>query len=145
MVKKSTATATPADVPEAFFGNIEQPADHLLDAKKMVAPAFVAAPDDLIDDVLDAVLQLAPAFCAALAEHRDQLQALAHKISEQKHREYAGDRVYIPSTTESARRERGSRNAAILRDHQAGERMMLLERRYGLHRNTLWKIINSKG
>jgi Mor family transcriptional regulator len=143
MVKK--ATATPANVPEALFGNIEQPADHLPDAKKMVTSAFVAAPDDLIDDVLDAVLQLAPAFCAALVEHRDQLQALAHKISEQKHREYAGDRVYIPSTTESARRERGSRNAAILRDHQAGERMMLLERRYGLHRNTLWKIINSKG
>ena len=134
MVKKATATATPADLL----------ADHLPDAKKMVAPAFVAAPDDLIDDVLDAVLQLAPAFCAALAEHRDQLQALALKVSEQKHREYAGDRVYIPSTTETARRERSSRNAAILRDHQNGERMMLLERRYNLSKQAIWKIINSK-
>jgi Mor family transcriptional regulator len=145
MVKKATATATPANVPEALFGNIDQPADHLPDAKKMVTPAFVAAPDDLIDDVLDAVLQLAPAFCAALAQHRDQLQALALKVSEQKHREYAGDRVYIPSTTETARRERSSRNASILRDHQNGERMALLERRYGLGRTALWKIINSKG
>jgi Mor family transcriptional regulator len=135
MVKKATATATPADLL----------ADHLPDAKKMVAPAFVAAPDDLIDDVLDAVLQLAPAFCAALAEHRDQLQALALKVSEQKHREYAGDRVYIPSTTETARRERSSRNAAILRDHQNGERMMLLERRYSLSKQAIWKIINGKG
>jgi Mor family transcriptional regulator len=117
MVKKATATAT---------------------------PAFVAAPDDLIDDVLDAVLQRAPAFCAALVEHRDQLQALALKVSEQKHREYAGDRVYIPSTTETARRERSSRNAAILRDHQNGERMMLLERRYNLSKQAIWKIINSK-
>ncbi len=136
MVKKTAAaTATPADLL----------ADHLPDAKKMVSPAFVAAPDDLIDDVLDAVLQLAPAFCAALAEHRDQLAAMAKKISDQKHREYAGDRVYIPSTTETARRERSSRNAAILRDHQNGERMALLERRYGLGRTALWKIINSKG
>jgi Mor family transcriptional regulator len=135
MVKKATATTTPADLL----------ADHLPDAKKMVTPAFVAAPDDLIDDVLDAVLQLAPAFCAALAQHRDQLQALALKVSEQKHREYAGDRVYIPSTTETARRERSSRNASILRDHQNGERMMLLERRYSLSKQAIWKIINSKG
>jgi Mor family transcriptional regulator len=135
MVKKATATATPADLL----------ADHLPDAKKMVTPAFVAAPDDLIDDVLDAVLQLAPAFCAALAENRDQLQALALKVSEQKHREYAGDRVYIPSTTETARRERSSRNASILRDHQNGERMMLLERRYSLSKQAIWKIINGKG
>jgi Mor family transcriptional regulator len=144
MVKKATATATPANVPEALFGNIDQPADHLPDAKKMVAPVFVAAPDDLIDDILETVLQMAPAFCAALTEHRDQLQALAVKVSQQKHHEYAGERVYVPSTTEAARRERGTRNAAILRDHQAGERMMLLERRYGLSRVALWKIINSK-
>jgi Mor family transcriptional regulator len=128
MVKKAAATATPADL-------LAAPANQ---------PEFVAAPDDLIDDVLDAVLQLAPAFCAALVEHRDQLQALALKVSEQKHREYAGDRVYIPSTTETARRERSSRNAAILRDHQNGERMMLLERRYNLSKQAIWKIINSK-
>jgi Mor family transcriptional regulator len=130
VMKKSNAAATaPADL-------LAAPANR---------PEFVAAPDDLIDDVLDAVLQMAPAFCAALAEHRDQLQALAHKISEQKHNEYAGDRVYIPSTTEAARRERSSRNAAILRDHQKGERMALLERRYGLGRTALWKIISGKG
>lgn len=109
------------------------------------APAFVAAPDDLIDDVLDAVLQLAPSFCAALVQHRDQLAAMALAISDQKHREYAGDRVYIPGTTESARRERSARNRAIQRDHQAGERMALLERRYSLSRTAIWKIINSKG
>lgn len=107
--------------------------------------AFVPATDDLIDDVLDAVLQLAPSFCAALVQHRDQLAAMALAISDQKHREYAGDRVYIPGTTESARRERSARNRAIQRDHQAGERMALLERRYSLSRTALWKIINSKG
>jgi Mor family transcriptional regulator len=144
MVKK--ATATPADLLAVSVVNESlTTADHFPDATKMIAPVFVAAPDDLIDDVLDAVLQLAPAFCAELVKHRDQLQALALKVSEQKHREYAGDRVYIPSTTETARRERSSRNAAILRDHQNGERMALLERRYGLGRTALWKIINSKG
>jgi Mor family transcriptional regulator len=145
MVKKATATATPANVPEALFGNIEQPADHLPDATKMMQPVFVAAPDDLIDDVLEAVLQMAPAFCAALAEHRDQLAAMARKISEQKHHEYAGEQCYIAKTPEASRRERSSRNAAILRDHHAGERMMLLERRYGLSKQAIWKIINSKG
>lgn len=109
------------------------------------APAFVPATDDLIDDVLDAVLQMAPSFCAALAEHRDQMAAMALAISDQKHREYAGEQFYIAKTPESARRERGRRNAAILRDHQAGERMALLERRYGLSRMALWKIINGKG
>lgn len=129
MVKKTTATQAPAD----------------LLAAGAKAPEFVAAPDDLIDDVLEAVLQMAPAFCAALGEHRAQMQALAQKISDQKHREYAGDRVYIPITTERARRDRSSRNAAILRDHQSGERMPLLERRYSLSRQAIWKIIQSKG
>jgi Mor family transcriptional regulator len=141
MVKKATATATPADL-------LAEPANEPVIGNPITAiaaPEFVAAPDDLIDDVLDAVLQMAPAFCAALAQHRDQLQALAHKISEQKHREYEGERVYIPTTTQAARRERSARNAAILRDHQNGERMALLERRYGLGRTALWKIINSKG
>lgn len=115
------------------------------EGKTTPATTFAPAPDDLIDDVLDAVLQMAPSFCAALAEHRNQLAAMALAISDQKHREYAGDRVYIPGTTESARRERSARNRAIQRDHQAGERMALLERRYGLSRTALWKIINSKG
>lgn len=133
MVKKA---ATPAAA---------KPAPDLLGADAAQVAAFAPAPDDLIDDVLDAVLQMAPSFCAALAEHRDQLAAMALAISDQKHREYAGDRVYIPGTTESARRERSARNRAIQRDHQAGERMALLERRYGLSRTAIWKIINSKG
>ena len=144
MVKK--ATATPADLLAVSVVNESlTTADHFPDAKKMIAPVFVAAPDDLIDDVLDAVLQLAPAFCAELVKHRDQLQALAVKVSQQKHHEYAGEQCYIAKTPEASRRERSTRNAAILRDHQAGERMMLLERRYGLSKQAIWKIINSKG
>lgn len=109
------------------------------------APAFVPATDDLIDDVLDAVLQMAPSFCAALAEHRDQLAAMALAISQEKHQEYGGEQFYIAKTPEASRRQRSQRNAAILRDHQAGERMMLLERRYKLSKQAIWKIINSKG
>jgi Mor family transcriptional regulator len=104
--------------------------------------AFAPAPDDLIDDVLEAVLKMAPNYCAELSGQREQLAAMAQAISDQKHREYAGDRVYIPCTTEKARRERSARNRAIVRDHQAGERMALLERRYGLSRMAIWKIIN---
>ncbi len=130
MVKKITVTNTTAPIEP-----LATPANQ---------PLFVAAPDDLIDDVLEAVLQMAPDFCAALVKHRDELQALALKVSEQKHNEYAGERCYIAKTPEASRRERSRRNAAILRDHEAGERMMLLERRYGLSRQALWKIINSK-
>jgi Mor family transcriptional regulator len=64
---------------------------------------------------------------------------------QQKHHEYAGEQCYIAKTPEASRRERSTRNAAILRDHHAGERMMLLERRYGLSKQAIWKIINSKG
>lgn len=130
-------------LPDSKEGSI--PLVRLANGQLMLAPEFVPATDDLIDDVLDAVLQLAPSFCAALVQHRDQLAAMALAISDQKHREYAGDRVYIPGTTESARRERSARNRAIQRDHQAGERIALLERRYSLSRTALWKIINSKG
>ena len=129
MVKKTTAAAP-----------------DLLDAGAPPAPvAFAPAPDDLIDDILDAVLQLAPGFCAALSGHRDQLAAMAQAISTQKHREYAGEQFYIAKTPEASRRHRTQRNAAILRDHQAGERMMLLERRYKLSKQAIWKIINSQG
>lgn len=134
MVKK---TAAPAAT------QVAAPAPDLLAAEP--AAAFAPAPDDLIDDVLDAVLQMAPSFCAALAEHRDQLAAMALAISDQKHREYAGEQFYIAKTPEASRRQRSQRNAAILRDHQAGERMMLLERRYKLSKQAIWKIINSKG
>lgn len=135
MVKKTAATA--ANVPEALFGNIDQIASP--------TAVFAPAPDDLIDDVLDAVLKLAPSFCAALAQHRDQLAAMALAISQEKHQEYGGEQFYIAKTPEASRRQRSQRNAAILRDHQAGERMMLLERRYKLSKQAIWKIINSKG
>lgn len=127
MVKKAATAATAA--PDLLH---EAPA------------AFAPAPDDLIDDILDAVLQMAPSFCAALTQQRHQLAAMALAISDQKHREYAGEQFYIAKTAEASRRQRTQRNAAILRDHQAGERMMLLERRYKLSKQAIWKIINSK-
>lgn len=120
-------------------------ADSVVNECLTTATTFVAAPDDLIDDVLDAVLQLAPSFCAALAAHRDQLAAMARAISEEKHAEFGGEQFYIAKTPEASRRQRSQRNAAILRDHQAGERMMLLERRYKLSRQSIWKIINGQG
>lgn len=95
------------------------------------ASAYQPTRDDIIDDMLSLVLTLAPGFTAALAAQADaQIRA-----------RWGGDRPYI-----AARRGAGSsaRNAAIRRDYwQNGERIPLLERRYGLSKSRIWEILKS--
>lgn len=57
-------------------------------------------------------------------------------------RDYAGERVYIGQPAAVAM-EKTARNRAILRDWQAGERIALLVRRYGISKPRLYQIINS--
>lgn len=93
------------------------------------ATPYVGNENDLVDDILMRVIAMAPGFTAALA---------AQVAAETRDR-WGGDRVYI-------QRKGGTlseRNAAIKRDHAAGERIPLLERRYSLSKARLWEIIKS--
>jgi Mor family transcriptional regulator len=92
------------------------------------AAPFVPADNDLIDDVLRRVIEMAPAFSAALAK----------EISQQVRQDWAGDLLYIAKNNTSMR---GQRDLKIRRDWQMGERLALLERRYGLSERRLRQII----
>ena len=52
-----------------------------------------------------------------------------------------GDRPYIAKAGESAATEMSKRNAAILRDHRAGERATYLARKYGISRKRVHEIV----
>lgn len=96
---------------------------------KTDATAYAGNENDLIDDILMRVIALTPGFSAAVA---------AQVASETRDR-WGGDRVYIQRKGDTL----SSRNASIKRDHAAGERIPLLERRYGLSKARLWQIIQS--
>ena len=101
------------------------------DSKPHTAAAHLGNENDIIDDILRRVIAMAPGFTAALAE----------QVDKQARAQWGGDRPYI-----SIRRGGGTstRNAAIKRDYwQNGERIPLLERRYGLSKSRLWEIIKA--
>lgn len=86
--------------------------------------------DDIVQDMLSLVMSLAPNFT----------QALADQVDAQVRERWGGDEPYI------ARRRgegRSARNAAIRRDYLAGERLGLLERRYGLSERQLLRIVKT--
>ena len=85
--------------------------------------------DDVVEYTLRCVLALAPSFQACLAR----------QIEAQVRGTFGGARVYVGKR---AGEGAATRNAAIRRDYRAGERLELLERRYGLGRVQLWRIIN---
>lgn len=92
---------------------------------------YVPNENDIIDDILRRVIAMAPSFSESLAEQIDK-QARAH---------WGGDRPYIASRSGAGT---SARNAAIKRDYwQGGERIPLLERRYGLSKSRLWEIIKA--
>lgn len=95
-----------------------------------VIEPFEPNENDIIDDILRRVIAMAPGFSAALAA----------QIDKETREQWGGDRPYI-----SLRRGAGtsSRNAAIKRDYLAGERILLLERRYALSPRRIWQIIKS--
>ena len=101
-----------------------------IDSKSLDAP-YVPNENDIIDDILRRVIAMAPAFTAALAA----------QIDKQARAQWGGDRPYIAHRNGAGT---SSRNAAIKRDYwQGGERIPLLERRYGLAKSRLWEIIKS--
>lgn len=54
--------------------------------------------------------------------------------------EWGGDRPYIGREADAVR-ERSRRDRAIIADHQAGERIPLLMRKYGLSRPRIYRIL----
>jgi hypothetical protein len=94
------------------------------------AAALRAVPfvDDPIEFFSRCVLALAPELSAAVLEH-----ARAHTQDQ-----LGGGEYYVGRDLQ---RRREQRNAAIKRDHQAGERIPLLQRRYGLTRSQLHRIL----
>lgn len=102
-------------------------------ATKPNAPATPdtdACENDIIEDIFAAVIAMAPQFTAEL-----------EKIKHAKRQAWAGDRPYI---AHRAGDSTSPRNQAIKKDYwQNGERIPLLERRYGLSKARLWQIIKS--
>lgn len=90
-----------------------------------------AADDDLIDDILRRVLELAPQLSASIAA----------QVARDARSYWGGERIYIGQRSGQDRMLQTQRNAAIRRDHQAGERIPLLERRYGLSRSRIIQIL----
>ena len=95
------------------------------------AAPFVPADNDLIDDVLRRVIEMAPAFSAALAA----------QISKEVRREWAGESVRVCYIKSEARAYKSRRDEAIKRDWQRGERLPLLERRYGISERRIRQIL----
>lgn len=58
-------------------------------------------------------------------------------------RDWGGDRPYIAKTGEAAQAVLSRRNAALLRDWQAGERPAALARKYKISRVRVWQIVSA--
>ena len=106
--------------------------------KKMQHPLLPAEPTpaayepsatDIISDLLSQVQAMAPEFSVALAA----------QIERDAREKWGGDRIYVQRNGGTL----SHRNAAIRREHQAGERIALLSRRHRLSAARLWQIINS--
>lgn len=85
--------------------------------------------DDIVEYMLQCVLALAPSLNQAVLDAADKHMREV----------WGGDRPYIARRSGDGL---SARNAAIRRDHQAGERIPLLMRRYGLSRFQLHRILS---
>jgi Mor family transcriptional regulator len=90
---------------------------------------------DIVRDILDRI-------AAALAADGGLTDQIADQIEAQIRHDWGGDRPYIAKAGESAQAEISRRNAAILRDWQAGERPAAIARKYRISRVRVWQIVN---
>jgi Mor family transcriptional regulator len=92
-------------------------------------PAFEPSENDIVADILAAVQQIWPEL------EPDKLRQAEEQIRER----WGGDRPYI-----GRRAGHGSsaRNEAIVREHQRGERLPYLARRYKLSERRILQIIS---
>jgi Mor family transcriptional regulator len=92
---------------------------------------FVPDENDFVADVLAAVHEIWPELCA------DKLRQAEAQIRER----WGGDRPYIGRRPGQGR---SGRNDAIRREHQAGERVPYLARRYQLTERRILQIISEQ-
>lgn len=93
-----------------------------------VALEQVPHTDDVVEYTLRCVLALAPGLSQSLIDQADrQVRAI-----------WSGDRPYIARRSGEGK---STRNAAIKRDYQAGERLKLLVRRYQLSERRILQIV----
>jgi Mor family transcriptional regulator len=106
-----------------------------LTLKVEVKPNLAEVPhtDDVVEYTLRCVLAMAPELTEAIR------QSIQKDVSEQVRGVFGGERAYISRRPGEGR---FARNAQIRRDYKAGERIPLLQRRYGLSPARLWQIIN---
>ena len=90
--------------------------------------------DDIIADIMRRV---------AVVVTGKNANALLAQIEAEVRAEWGGDRPYIAKLGEDAVRERSTRNAAIVRDYQRGERVGLLARRYGISHARVSQIVRA--
>ena len=95
--------------------------------------AEVPHTDDVVEYTLRCVLAMAPELNEAIRS------SIKKDVSEQVREVFGGERAYISRRPGEGR---FARNAQIRRDYKAGERIPLLQRRYGLSPARLWQIIN---
>jgi Mor family transcriptional regulator len=88
--------------------------------------------DDVVEYTLRCVLAMAPQLTAAIQE------SIRQGVNKQVRAMFGGERAYISRRPGEGR---FARNAQIRRDYKAGERIPLLQRRYGLSESRLWQII----
>lgn len=91
---------------------------------------------DIVRDILDRV-------AAALGEGESFSEQVALQIEQQIRHDWGGDRPYIAKVGEHAQDEMSRRNAAILRDWQAGDRAPAIARKHGVSRARVWQIVRS--
>lgn len=92
------------------------------------ALAQVAHTDDVVEYTLRCVLALAPGLS----------EAVARQAGERVRSVFGGDEVWVSKRPDLTRR-----NAAIVRDYLAGERLGLLSRRYELSERRILQIIKT--
>lgn len=119
----ATKPATPA-CPRAA------PVQSLFTGQSTTGPGM--AEPEYTDDFVADVVRVLSAVVPGLSE--EQGRAASEAIRER----WGGDRPYIARRLGEGRSER---NVAIRRDHQRGESLALLERRYQLCRRQLLRII----
>ena len=104
-----------------------------LEIKQRIIAPDVAHTDDVVEYTLRCVLAMAPQLTEAIR------QSICRDVNTQVRSVFGGERAYISRRPGEGR---FARNAQIRRDYKAGERIPLLERRYGLSPSRLWQIIN---
>lgn len=104
------------------------PAEPMLDLESSLES--VEYTDDVVEYMFRCLLAMSPQFTEAVR------QSTERHVREM----FGGSRVYIARRSGDGTAER---NAAILRDYLRGERLSLLERRYGLSQRRILQIIKT--